>query len=122
LTAIYLMVAIVSEVIGTLNVKLSHGFTRLQPSATALICYAASTYLLSLAVKRMEVSVAYAIWCAVGTALIATAGIVWFKESLTPLKVVSLCLVIAGVVGLNLAPKKPAPVQSIPEAGYRNSP
>ncbi len=105
MSALFLMIAIVSEVIGTLNVKLSHGFTRWQPALIALVCYAASTYLLSLAVKKMEVSIAYAIWCAVGTALIATIGVVWFKESITALKVASLCLIIAGVVGLNLAPK-----------------
>ena len=105
MSALYLMVAIVSEVIGTFNVKLSNGFTRWQPAAIALLCYAASTYLLSLAVKKMEVSVAYAIWCAVGTALIATIGVVWLKESVTTLKVASLCLIVAGVVGLNLAGK-----------------
>jgi len=105
MSALCLMIAIVSEVIGTLNVKLSHGFTRWQPAVIALVCYAASTYLLSLAVKKMEVSVAYAIWCAVGTALIAAIGVVWFKESVSALKIASLCLIVAGVVGLNLAPK-----------------
>jgi len=105
MSALCLMIAIVSEVIGTLNVKLSHGFTRWQPAVIALVCYAASTYLLSLAVKKMEVSVAYAIWCAVGTALIAAIGVVWFKESISALKIASLCLIVAGVVGLNLAPK-----------------
>src|SRR3954453_15609569 len=77
MSGLYLMIAIVSEVIGTVNVKLSHGFTRWQPALIALLCYAASTYLLSLAVKKMEVSVAYAIWCAVGTALIAAIGVMW---------------------------------------------
>ena len=105
MSGLYLMIAIVSEVIGTLNVKLSHGFTRWQPSAIALLCYAASTYLLSLAVRKMEISIAYAIWCAVGTALIAAIGVIWFKESITPLKIASLCLIIAGVVGLNLTGK-----------------
>ena len=105
MSGLYLMIAIVSEVIGTMNVKLSNGFTKWQPAVIALVCYAASTYLLSLAVKKMEVSVAYAIWCAVGTALIAGIGVVWFKESITAIKVVSLCLIIVGVVGLNLAPK-----------------
>lgn len=105
MSGLYLMIAIVSEVIGTMNVKLSHGFTRWQPALVALACYAASTYLLSLAVKKMEVSVAYAIWCAVGTALIAAIGVIWFKESVTPLKIASLCMIVAGVVGLNLSPR-----------------
>ncbi len=105
MSALYLAIAIVSEVFGTVNIKLSHGFTRWQPSVIVLLCYAASTYLLSLAVKKMEISVAYAIWCAVGTALIAAIGVVYFKESITPLKMASLCLIVAGVVGLNLSGK-----------------
>lgn len=102
MSALYLAIAIVSEVVGTMNVKISHGFTRWQPSLIALVCYAASTYLLSLAVRRIEVSVAYAIWAAVGTALIAALGAMYFKEAMTPLKVASLCLIVVGVVGLNL--------------------
>src|SRR4051794_17432881 len=98
MSGLYLMIAIVSEVIGTMNVKLSHGFTRWQPALIALLCYAASTYLLSLAVKRIEASVAHAIWCVVGTALIAAIGVLWFKESVTLLKVASNCLIVAGVV------------------------
>src|SRR5690349_12756661 len=82
MSGLYLAVAIVSEVIGTMNVKLSNGFTRWQHAAIAILCYALSTVLLSLAVKKMEVSVAYAIWCAVGTGLIAAIGVIWFKESL----------------------------------------
>jgi len=103
MSGLYLAIAIVSEVIGTMNVKFSNGFTRWQPALIAVACYALSTILLSLAVKKMEVSVAYAIWCAVGTGLIAAIGVIWFKESITSMKVVSLLLIVAGVVGLNLS-------------------
>jgi small multidrug resistance pump len=105
MSGLYLAVAILSEVIGTMNVKLSNGFTRWQHAAIAILCYALSTVLLSLAVKKMEVSVAYAIWCAVGTGLIAAIGVIWFKESVTSVKVISLLLIVAGVVGLNLSGK-----------------
>jgi small multidrug resistance pump len=107
MSALYLTIAIVSEVIGTLNIKLCQGFTRWQPALLVLGCYAISTFCLSLAVKKMEISIAYAIWCAVGTALIAAIGVIWFKESMSPIKVVSLCLIVAGVVGLNLAKSGP---------------
>jgi small multidrug resistance pump len=103
MSGLYLAIAIVSEVIGTMNVKFSNGFTRWQPATIAVMCYALSTILLSLAVKKMEVSVAYAIWCAVGTGLIAAIGVIWFKESLNAAKVFSLLLIVAGVVGLNLS-------------------
>ncbi|MEJ2071080.1 MAG: SMR family transporter [Syntrophobacterales bacterium] len=55
-----------------------------------------------MVLKKIEVSTAYAIWSGVGTALIAAVGILYFKESLTLLKLVSLVLVILGVIGLNL--------------------
>jgi small multidrug resistance pump len=58
--------------------------------------------LLTLALKKIDVSVAYAVWSAIGTAVIAGIGIVWFEEPLTALKVASLLLIIAGVVGLNI--------------------
>jgi len=98
-----LILAISSEVIGTLNLKVSDGFTKLWPSLAVVIFYSASFYCLSLTLKRMDVSVVYAIWSAAGTALIALAGIVLFKEAVSVLKLVSLALIIAGVVGLNLS-------------------
>jgi small multidrug resistance pump len=57
----------------------------------------------SLALKKIDVSVAYAVWSGVGTALIATIGVLWFKEPATALKLISLGLTIIGVVGLNLS-------------------
>ena len=121
MSGLYLLIAIVSEVIGTMNIKLCHGFTRWQPALLALSCYAVSTFCLSLAVKKMEVSVAYAIWCAVGTALIAAIGVLWFKESVSIIKVVSLCLIVAGVVGLNLAKagqQHPLSTESSPSSSH----
>jgi len=98
-----LLLAIVLEVCGTTSMKLSQGFTRLWPSVLIFVFYSLSFTLLTFVLKKIEVSVAYAIWSGVGTALIATLGILYFKESLTLLKLVSLALVIIGVIGLNLS-------------------
>jgi small multidrug resistance pump len=100
---VYLFFAIVLEVCGTTSMKLSQGFTRLLPSVLIFVFYGLSFTLLTMVLKRIEVSIAYAIWSGVGTALIATVGILYFKESLTLLKLVSLALVIIGVIGLNLS-------------------
>jgi small multidrug resistance pump len=62
-----------------------------------------SLTLLTMVLKRIEVSIAYAIWSGVGTAIITTVGILYFKEALTLLKLISLALVIIGVIGLNLS-------------------
>jgi small multidrug resistance pump len=94
--------AILFEVAGTISMKLSEGFTRPLPSVLIFLFYGAAFTLLTLALKKIDVSVAYAVWSAVGTAVIAGIGIVWFKEPLTALKVASLLLIVAGVVGLNL--------------------
>jgi small multidrug resistance pump len=53
--------------------------------------------------RRIELGIAYAVWSGVGTAVIATIGIVWFREPASALKLFSLAFVIVGVVGLNLA-------------------
>jgi small multidrug resistance pump len=98
-----LAMAIVLEVSGTTCMKLSQGFTRVLPSCLGFLFYGISLTFLILALKRIEVSIAYAVWSAVGTSLIAVIGIVWFGESANPLKVFSLALVVAGVVGLHLS-------------------
>jgi small multidrug resistance pump len=99
---IYLLVAILFEVGGTTCMKLSEGFTRLVPSVLLFAFFALSFGAATLAIKRIEVSVAYAVWSGVGTALIALVGIVWFKESLSLITIASLALIILGIVGLNV--------------------
>ena len=102
-----LVSAIALEVAGTTSMKLSQGFTRLVPSVLLFVCYVASFVALTLALKKIEVSVAYAVWAGVGTALVAVIGVVYFREELTALKLISLLFIIVGVVGLNLSAAKP---------------
>jgi hypothetical protein len=58
---------------------------------------------LALALKKIEVSVAYSVWSALGTALVVAIGIVWFEEPATAMKLVSLVMIIAGLFFLNLS-------------------
>jgi small multidrug resistance pump len=99
---LYLALAILSEVAGTTSMKLSEGFTRPGWIAGIAVFYGVSIFLLTLSLKEIDVSVSYAIWSGVGTALIALIGVAVFREPLTALKMVSLALIVAGVVGLNL--------------------
>jgi len=103
---LYLVIAIVLEVIGTTSMKFSEGFTKIIPSILMFVFYLASLAALTLALKKIDVSVAYAVWAGLGTALIATIGIVYFSESATLLKIISILLIIAGVVGLHLSGAK----------------
>jgi small multidrug resistance pump len=100
---LYLVLAILLEVSGTTCMKLSEGFTKMAPSILLAVFYTLSLGMLTLALKKIDVSVAYAIWSGVGTALIATIGVLWFKEPATALRLISLGLIIIGVVGLNLS-------------------
>ena len=99
---VYLAAAIASEVAATLALRASDGFTRLLPSVGVAAGYAFAFYMLSLALRGMELGVAYAVWSGVGTATIFVIGVVALGESSSPLKVVSIVLIVAGVVGLNL--------------------
>ncbi len=100
---LYLATAIVLEVLGTTSMKLSAGFSKTIPSILMFIFYLASLAVMTLALKKIDVSVAYAVWAGLGTALIATIGIIYFNESAPLLKIISLVLIIAGVVGLHLS-------------------
>ncbi len=98
-----LMMAIVFEVTGTTAMKLSDGFTRPLPSILLILFYFLSLAALTLALKRIEVSIAYAVWAGVGTVLVAVVGILWFREPVSLLKVGSILLIVTGVVGLHLS-------------------
>lgn len=98
---IYLILGIVFEVAGTTCMKLSQGFTRIAPSIGMFVFYGLCFTFLTLSLKKIEVSVAYSVWSGLGTALIASIGITWFQESASPVKLISLALIITGVIGLN---------------------
>jgi len=98
-----LVAAIAAEVGGTTCLKLSDGFSRLVPSIGVFVLYPLSFVFLANVLTRIDVSVAYAIWSGLGTALVAAIGILLLGEPVTGARVASLGLIIAGVVGLQLS-------------------
>jgi small multidrug resistance pump len=101
--AILLSIAILAEVAGTVALKYTNGFTNLGPSALVVAGYGLSFWMLALVLRDLPIGLTYAVWAAVGTALIAAIGIFAFGEPATTLKLLSLGLIIAGTVGLNVA-------------------
>ncbi len=99
----YLIMAIIFEVLGTTSMKYSEGFSKVVPSILMGLFYILSLVSLTLALKKFEVSMAYAVWSGLGTALITMVGVYLFKESMTTVKLVSIGLIILGVVGLHLS-------------------
>lgn len=98
----YLMIAILTEVAGTTLMKISQSLTKLIPTVLMFVLYGISFVFMAMALKKIEVGTAYAIWSGLGTALIATIGIIAFRESINLPKMIGLVLIIGGVVLLNI--------------------
>jgi len=83
--------------------KLSHGISRLWPTVGFAVCALISFALLTLALKELEVGPAYAVWTGLGAAGTALVGMAWLGDTVSTLRLVSIGLILAGVVGLNLS-------------------
>ncbi|MGJ5636347.1 DMT family transporter [Bacillus altitudinis] len=103
---LYLTGAILTEVFGSTMLKLSQGFTQVLPSMGVLIGFGCAFTFLSLALKTIELSSAYATWSGVGTALTALVGLVLFNETIHMKGFIGLALVICGVIVLNQSKKQ----------------
>ncbi len=99
---LYLVIAIVAEVVGTSALKATDGFTRPIPSAVVAVGYGVAFYFLSLALKSIPVGVAYAIWSGVGVALITLIGWLVFKQRLDAAALAGIGLIVAGVVVIHV--------------------
>jgi len=98
-----LFIAGLLEIGWAIGLKYTAGFTKLWPSVGTVISLAASFLLLGLALKTLPVGTAYAIWVGIGAVGTALMGILLFGESTDALKLVSLGLICAGIVGLKLS-------------------
>jgi len=99
---VLLVAAIGVEVFATATLPRTDGFSHPGWTAAVLAGYALSIWLLSLVVREIPVSVAYAVWSGLGTAGIAVIGVLVLDEPVNALKAAALLMVIAGVVILNL--------------------
>ena len=102
LNYVYLIVAVIFEVIATTALKQTEGFTRLVPSLVSIGGYALAFYFLSLPLRTMPVGVVYAIWCGAGIVLITAIGWVWFRQALDLPALAGMGLIMAGVIVINL--------------------
>lgn len=98
---LYLALAISLELIGTTCLKYSEGFSKLYPSLATLAAYGLCFYLFSKSLLYLHLSIAYAIWCAIGI-VAATLISVFFNEALSPAGYFAITLIVAGVIILNL--------------------
>lgn len=99
---VFLIFAIIAEVVGTSFLKSSEGFTRLAPSVAVVLSYTLAFYLLSLTLKTMPVGIAYAVWAGMGVALITLVGWVVFGQTLDLAAIIGIGLIVSGVMVLNI--------------------
>ena len=100
---IYLILAIAFEISATSLMKVSNGFTKILPTVGTFLGYVMCFYFISQALKKIDISVAYAVWSAAGIVVLSIIGVFVFKESISVLKIVSILFIVLGVVGLNLS-------------------
>lgn len=100
---VLLLVAIGIEVVATSLLPKADGFRNPGWTLAVMAGYTLSIWLLTLVVRNMPVSVAYAIWSGLGTAVVAVIGYLYLGESMSAVKAISLLMIVGGVIGLNLA-------------------
>jgi small multidrug resistance pump len=100
---IYLILAIVSELFGTSMLKASEGFTKLLPGIGVIVGFGFAFFFLSMSLKTIPLSIAYAIWSGIGTAATVMIGILVWKEKINLPTIIGVLLIIIGVVILNIS-------------------
>jgi len=97
---LFLSLGILFEIIALVFMKKSGGFTKLVPILFVFLFYSMALGCLILVLRKMDTSVAYAIWASAGIFIMALVGIIWLKEPVTVIKIVSMLFILLGVIGL----------------------
>lgn len=105
---LYLIIAIVAELIGTTFLKKSNGFSELIPSILTIVGYGIAFYFLSLTLRDIPVGIAYALWSGIGIVLITIVGILAFKQVPDLPALLGILLIVAGVIVINVFSKMSA--------------
>ncbi|AOF01867.1 MULTISPECIES: quaternary ammonium compound efflux SMR transporter SugE [Serratia] len=100
---IILLVAGLLEVVWAIGLKYTHGFTRLTPSIITIAAMVVSMLLLANAMKTLPAGTAYAVWTGIGAVGAAIMGMVLLGESTNIARIISLCLIVVGILGLKFS-------------------
>jgi quaternary ammonium compound-resistance protein SugE len=95
-----LLVAAGFEIVWAVGLKSTHGFTKLWPSVGVIAAMVTSMWLLALAARGLPIGTAYAVWTGIGAVGTAIAGILWFNESASAMRLICIVLIVAGITGL----------------------
>lgn len=97
-----LAASVVSEVIGTIALKHSNGFTNWTATLGAALSFLLAIWLMSLSLKHIEMGITYSVWAGSASAAVAVIGIALYGESFAAIKLIGLVMVVLGVIALNL--------------------
>ncbi len=100
---VVLLVAGIFEIGYAVSTGGSQGFSDLNWSIAAAVFFLLTVFTLSLALKTIDVGIGYAVWTGIGSSGAAVVSAILFDQALTPLRILWLAVIIAGVVGLKLA-------------------
>ncbi len=99
----YLVIAGLLEALWAMGLKFSEGFTKPLPTVITLLLVGLSFFLLSKSMKVLPVSVAYAVWCAIGILSLVIIEYIYLKTNLNLQKVASIILILIGIIGLKIS-------------------
>lgn len=100
---IILLIAGLLEVVWAIGLKYTHGFTRLTPSIITIAAMVVSMLLLANAMKTLPAGTAYAVWTGIGAVGAVIMGMVLLGESTNIARIISLCLIVVGILGLKFS-------------------
>ena len=99
---VWLVLAGLLEIVWAVGLKYTDGFTRVWPSVMTVAAMIASVYFLAIAVRTIPIGTGYAVWTGIGAVGVAILGMILFGEPRTLLRIGSILLIVAGIVGLKL--------------------
>lgn len=104
---IYIIMAGLLEIVWVIGLKYSHGFTKIIPSIVTVVVIIISFFLLSKALHSIPLGTGYAIFTGLGTVGTVVAGVFFWGETINPLKVFFVALMISGIIGIKISSAQP---------------
>lgn len=102
MTYLYLLLAVIAEVVATTALKSAEGFTRLIPSMVVVVGYGLSFYFLSMILQTLPLGVTYAVWSGLGIVLVTIAAVFLYKQTPDAAAIIGMALIIAGVAVIQI--------------------
>lgn len=102
---LYLFLAIIFEICGTMLLNASYGFSKLLPGSLSIASYAVAFFFMSIVMKTMPMGIVYAIWSGLGIVFISTLGYFVFKQKLDLPAICGIVLIVSGVLVINVFSK-----------------